>query len=735
MKRKRLSLKAKTMYMFLSMILLAVAVAGLMVFALNGVLKDLALGNMVTAAQALSRGTAAQFFERYGDVQAFAQHGAMQTKDESAIVKALNKYIELYVIYDIIALYNTDGELVAVNNTSSEGSNIPYLDKLKALNQKTSKWFVGSLRENYTDDKPHGLVGSYVEDFHLDPISSAAYGQPRYGTSFSHGVKNADGKVIAVLTARANFHWVEREFQSYYANLKAIDLEGVEMTMINSSGQVILEYDPSFNNSTQVQHRDDTLLRLNLVEDGFSAAVEARQGRTGSVISMNKKKQVQQFVGFTNMKDQTGFLGSLGWSVLVRAEENVVLGKGQRAVRPYYFIAAILIVLALLGAFWVSTVMSRQMVSVTERLQTGADEASQTAEKLQECSKELAVCSNEQAAAVQETVAAMEEMNSMIGQASTFIGESLSSTKRVSDKTEEGTQIMSQMVEAMASIQEANSQLQNMANIISEISAKTNVINDIVFKTQLLSFNASIEAARAGQHGRGFAVVAEEVGNLAQMSGAAAKEIKVLLDDSQKQVMHIVEITRTRSQDGQEVSKRAQKTFDDIAFEIRAVTQQIENVNIAAQEQESGVQQTTTSMKRLDDSTTRSARMGEQVSAAATTLSEQSRRMNQIMRATLILVQGSSAEIRRERNDGMFDDIINSGSQKSKGNKRNFTNSLVAKLKDAKNSGTSTAELDDDNMLNVVDKIKAKGSASNSEKVSTSDVDASADDESFKKTV
>ncbi|RYZ87541.1 MAG: hypothetical protein EOP04_11470 [Proteobacteria bacterium] len=48
------------------------------------------------------------------------------------------------------------------------------------------------------------------------------------------------------------------------------------------------------------------------------------------------------------------------------------------------------------------------------------------------------------------------------------------------------------------------------------------IINEIVFKTQLLSINASIEA---GQHGKGFAVPAGEVGNLAQMSGNAAKEI------------------------------------------------------------------------------------------------------------------------------------------------------------------------------------------------------------------
>ena len=69
------------------------------------------------------------------------------------------------------------------------------------------------------------------------------------------------------------------------------------------------------------------------------------------------------------------------------------------------------------------------------------------------------------------------------------------------------------------------SDVKNMMTLIETINQKTSVINDIVFQTKLLSFNASVEAARAGEHGKGFAVVAEEVGNLAQMSGNAAQEI------------------------------------------------------------------------------------------------------------------------------------------------------------------------------------------------------------------
>ena len=66
-------------------------------------------------------------------------------------------------------------------------------------------------------------------------------------------------------------------------------------------------------------------------------------------------------------------------------------------------------------------------------------------------------------------------------------------------------------------------------SIIQEIEDKTKAIDEIVFQTKLLSFNASVEAERAGEHGRGFSVVAQEVGNLAQLSGKSAAEINEIL--------------------------------------------------------------------------------------------------------------------------------------------------------------------------------------------------------------
>ncbi len=759
----RKSLKFKIMSLSLGMMVVMAVITFIMVQVLNGKQKELAEGNMSSYAQGLAAAVATQFKQRYGDIQAFASNSTMLLSDKQAVTDVLNTYVKLYGIYDTIALFDIEGDLVAANDVTHDGKKLD-LKKLESTNQKASAWFVETLNLRYSNEPEKGLTGTFVEDFQLDPIPTMVYGEKRYGNSFTTAIRNMEGKVTGVLTARANFRYVEKEFQNYYNTIKSNGIASVELTMLNGKGQVIVDYDPFYNKGNlDINHNPDVLLTLNLAEKNVEAAKDLVAGKSGHITSLHARKGFDQFTGYTSLKTNPQFLSTIAWGVMVRAEEHAVLGGVYASVRPFYVIAVIAFIVSAIFGFWWTNAMSSQLVAVSGRLRLGADDTSNTSDELQNCAKELAVCSNEQAAAVQETVAAMEEMNSMINQSGEYIAESLQSAKRVSDKTEEGAQIMRQMVDAMESIQEANSQLQNMANIINEISAKTNVINDIVFKTQLLSFNASIEAARAGQHGRGFAVVAEEVGNLAQMSGAAAKEIKSLLDDSQKQVLQIVEITRARSTDGQEVSKKAQKTFDEIAQEIKTITSQIESVNDAAREQENGVQQTSVAMNKLDEATTRSARMGEQVSVSADNLSDQSKRMNQIMRATMMLVQGTaeSAEAGDKRGD-IVDELI-SGPRKKEVTPRDLEGEKEVEqiLSETAAHGAAVAKEDlrklgsfkgkTNKIISIagklVEKVKdvekkivhtAKGKvrpSGNANPKPDADDDIDADDSSFKKTV
>jgi methyl-accepting chemotaxis protein len=117
---------------------------------------------------------------------------------------------------------------------------------------------------------------------------------------------------------------------------------------------------------------------------------------------------------------------------------------------------------------------------------------------------------------------------------------------RASDMVRSIDEIGQARVLMSTAIADSEAKMQEILQTIQTIAEKTTVINDIVFQTRLLSFNASVEAARAGEHGKSFAVVAEEVGNLAQMSGVAAREISSLLSDSSRKVVEIVNANKLR---------------------------------------------------------------------------------------------------------------------------------------------------------------------------------------------
>lgn len=128
----------------------------------------------------------------------------------------------------------------------------------------------------------------------------------------------------------------------------------------------------------------------------------------------------------------------------------------------------------------------------------------------------------------------------------------------------------SETVQAMvAESQIANRGLQDLVLLIGKIREKTKVIDEIVFQTRLLSFNASVEAARAGEHGKGFAVVAEEVGSLAQMSGSAAKEISAILAEGVSKAESLT--ARTTTQENSELLRRGPSTKTEELTELLKV--------------------------------------------------------------------------------------------------------------------------------------------------------------------
>jgi methyl-accepting chemotaxis protein len=167
---------------------------------------------------------------------------------------------------------------------------------------------------------------------------------------------------------------------------------------------------------------------------------------------------------------------------------------------------------------------------------------------------------------------------------------------RMRQRAEEGRDIAGSAVGAMQAITQASKEVAEIVVLIDEIA----------FQTNLLALNAAVEAARAGEQGRGFAVVAAEVRNLAQRSGAAAKNIKSLIQH-----------TTDKVSEGALLVKHTGDALNDIAGDVREVSTVIEVIAAASEEQSAGIGQVNNAVLALDAVTQQNAALVEQASAAS----------------------------------------------------------------------------------------------------------------------
>lgn len=241
------------------------------------------------------------------------------------------------------------------------------------------------------------------------------------------------------------------------------------------------------------------------------------------------------------------------------------------------------------------------MRTMCARLANVVGEIRSNAEHLLEASQQVSATAQSTSQAATEQASGVEEVTNLIDQFNATVQqntEGAKTTERIAtasaDKAQQGGQSVNEAVTAM----------QNIAQKIDQIE-------DIAYKTNLLSLNAAIEAASAGEHGKGFAVVAAEVRRLAELSRVTAEEINHLATH------------------GVTIAENARSQISDVVPDIVETSKLIQAISRASLDQSHGIRKINEIMRQLDKVIQQNAAASEELAATAEELNAQAEHLRQ----------------------------------------------------------------------------------------------------------
>jgi methyl-accepting chemotaxis protein len=309
-----------------------------------------------------------------------------------------------------------------------------------------------------------------------------------------------------------------------------------------------------------------------------------------------------------DLTDKTGFFLNLAQSVnqMVESTDGVITETVSALERIANGDMTQLIETEYQGAYGLikdnANLTIQRLTDIVSEIKAIAHATNVSATEIAAGNIDLSQRTEEQASSLEETASSMEQMASTVKQNADNARQANLMATEASSVAMKGGQVVNKVVTTMAEI---NTSSKKIVDIIS-------VIDGIAFQTNILALNAAVEAARAGEQGRGFAVVATEVRNLAQRSAAAAKEIKQLIGDSVDKVAS-----------GTKLVEQAGETMDEIVTAVKLVTDIVNEIAAASQEQSAGIDQVNNAITNMDEVTQQNAALVEEAAAAAASMEQQ----------------------------------------------------------------------------------------------------------------
>ena len=226
--------------------------------------------------------------------------------------------------------------------------------------------------------------------------------------------------------------------------------------------------------------------------------------------------------------------------------------------------------------------MQEKLTVIVKMIRENSLQIQHTSTRLEQDSGALSNAANTMASSSEEVSSAIEQMTANIGQNT----ENAQKTSKLSHS-------------ALASVKNSNSSTQRMREAMGSVAERISIIQDIAAQTNILSLNAAVEAARAGESGRGFSVVAAEVKKLAERSQNAAQDIEKL---SRRALM---------------ISERAGNDMEELVPEIEKTSGLVDEITSASIEQNMGIQQISSALQQLNNGTLQNASLADTLAQSA----------------------------------------------------------------------------------------------------------------------
>jgi methyl-accepting chemotaxis protein len=303
-------------------------------------------------------------FDRYHDAQAFASNDAVLDRKswykrdaaQNAVVRAMNRYVDLYDAYYLTVFVDTSGRVAAVNTKDSEGKSIDtawIYDKSYA----DAAWFRAVSAGMFTTKQPAALpanttvTGTFVEDVDVDPDVKTVFRNDGRVLGFSAPVRDAAGNVIGYWTNRVKLAIVTEIIRDAYGMRKAEGQGSTSFGLVDAKGKVIYAFDPMRGGeSLQYDTLDVAYQDLRAGRDGFGLG--ATPGGNEVV------------AGYRKDCGALGFPG-MNWGVIITMPRTEAAAAAIKQSRTMYAIFTASVIVTVIAGIFLARRAARPIVGMT----------------------------------------------------------------------------------------------------------------------------------------------------------------------------------------------------------------------------------------------------------------------------------------------------------------------------------------------------------------------------------